>query len=77
MWRWAVLDEARAVRRSGADVIIAQPGRAELHAMGTDALDRGRMPDVIASARESTLARLAAGGSASRAADRLANAPDQ
>ena len=77
MWRWAVLDEARALRRAGTDVIIAQPGRAELVAMGADALDRGRMPDVIAAAREATLTRLAAGGAAGRAVERLAPVFDQ
>ena len=72
LWRWAVKDEARTVRRAGADVIIAQPGHQELHAMGTDALDRSSMADVIAAAREATLNRLNAGGSASRAATALA-----
>lgn len=72
MWRWAVRDEAHAVRRGGTDVIIAQPGDAELVAMGQDALAGDRMPDVIAAARAATLARLDAGGTASRAAEALA-----
>jgi NTE family protein len=72
MWRWAVRDEARAVRRSGTEVIIAQPGHPELRAMGYDALDRSNMADVIAAAREATLTRLNAGGAASRAAAALA-----
>jgi NTE family protein len=72
MWRWAVQDEARVLRRGGTQVIIAQPGGRELQAMGSDALDRRRMPDVIAAAREATLERLRAGGRASRAAALLA-----
>ena len=71
MWRWAVLDEARAVRRTGTEVIIAQPGHPELLAMGYDTLDRSNMPEVIAATREATLSRLRSGGSASRAADFL------
>ena len=68
MWRAAAREEARALRRGGTDVIIAQPGLAELAAIGHDALDRDRMPAVIAAARTATLERLSAGGTASRAA---------
>lgn len=74
MWRLAVQEEARAVRRAGTEVIIAQPGSSELLAMGPDALDRAGMPAVIAAAREATLSRLQAGGRASRAATVLASA---
>jgi NTE family protein len=72
MWRLAAQDEARTIRRTGTQVIVAQPGTPELVAMGPDALDRGGMPAVIAAAREATLARLRAGGRASRAARLLA-----
>jgi NTE family protein len=72
MWRWAVQDEARALRRAGTEVIVAQPGHAELLAMGEDALDRRNMASIIAVAREATLARLRAGGTASLAARLLA-----
>jgi NTE family protein len=71
MWRTAAREEARALRRSGTDVIIAQPGHRELLAMGPDALNRAGMPAVLAAARDATLERIRAGGTASRQAARL------
>jgi NTE family protein len=73
MWRWAVLEEARAIRRAGTEVIIAQPGLRELVAMGPDALNRAGMPAVVAAAREAMLERIRAGGTASPAVAELAS----
>jgi len=55
----AVLDsEVRKLAKAGIPAFVVQPGRAELDAMGVNALDSGRMEPVARAARESTVAVL-------------------
>jgi NTE family protein len=53
--------EAHQLRRRGTPVVVFEPGRADLGAMGLNPLDAGRRSAVSTQARASTLARLASG----------------
>jgi NTE family protein len=50
--------EAAAVRRAGTEVVIFQPGPADLAAMGVNLMDGGRSRAVVRQALESTRQRL-------------------
>ncbi|MBJ7600584.1 MAG: patatin [Candidatus Nephthysia bennettiae] len=50
--------EAAAVRRAGTEVVIFQPGAADLAAMGINLMDAGRSRAVVTQALESTRQRL-------------------
>jgi NTE family protein len=50
--------EAAAVRRTGTEVVIFQPGAADLAAMGVNLMDAGRSRAVVTQALESTRQRL-------------------
>ncbi len=50
--------EARRLRDKGVDVLLVQPGEADLGAMGINLMDPGRRVEVIDTAIETTRARL-------------------
>jgi NTE family protein len=59
--------EVAALRRAGTAVVVFQPSRGDLDAMGPRSMDAGRVPAVVAAARAATARRLRAGGAASQA----------
>ncbi|MGH9184760.1 MAG: hypothetical protein ACRD0U_02920, partial [Acidimicrobiales bacterium] len=55
---WALEREVRAVRATGAPVLVFQPTAADLPLLGRNAMDPSRVPAIAASARDSAGRRI-------------------